>query len=157
MSKLTHYGENGESKMVDISGKRVTERMARARGFVKMEQATLDLIEKNLMPKGNVFEVARVAGILAAKKVSDLIPMCHPLMLLYVDLKMSPDRELGGIIIESEVRLEGKTGVEMEALTAVSVAGLTIYDMCKAVDKKMVIGDVKLIEKRGGKSDIQLD
>ena len=140
--------------MVDISGKSVTARRARAVGFVKMEQKTLELIKKKLIPKGNVFETARIAGILAAKRTSEVIPMCHPLLLTYVDVKMDIDEERGGVSISSEVRLEGRTGAEMEALSAVSVSGLTVYDMCKAVDKGMIIEDIRLIEKSGGKSDI---
>ncbi len=157
MGEFTHYSSDGSSRMVDISEKKATSRMARARGFVKMQDSTLDLIEKRLVPKGNVFEVARVAGIMAAKKISDIIPMCHPLLLSYVDIKMAVDRNEGGILIESEIRLEGKTGAEMEALGAVSAAALTVYDMCKAVDKSMIIDDIKLIEKKGGKSDIKID
>jgi len=157
MSKFTHYSNDGSSRMVDISEKKVTSRKARAKGFVKMQQSTLELIEKKLIPKGNVFEVARVAGIMAAKKISGMIPMCHPLLLSFVDIKMAVDRGKGGILIESEIRLEGKTGAEMEALGAVTVAALTVYDMCKAVDKNMIIKDIMIIEKKGGKSDIKLD
>ncbi len=157
MSELTHYNDDGSSRMVDVSDKKITTRKARARGFVRMQQTTLELIEMKQLPKGNVFEVARVAGIMSAKKISELIPMCHPLLLSYIDVKISIDRNIGGVSLESEVRLDGKTGAEMEALGAVSVAALTIYDMCKAVDKGMIIEDVKLIEKRGGKSDIRVD
>ena len=153
MKNFTHYSEDGTSRMVDISDKRATLRTARASGFVGMQSDTLDLIEKKLIPKGNIFEVAKVAGIMAAKKTSEIIPMCHPLSISHVDLKIDPDRKKSGITIESVVKLEGKTGVEMEALTAVCAAALTIYDMCKAVDKNMTIEDVKLIEKKGGKSD----
>ncbi|MBN2403934.1 MAG: cyclic pyranopterin monophosphate synthase MoaC [Spirochaetes bacterium] len=156
MDKLSHYTEDGSSRMVDVSGKKITQRTAKASGFVRMQPATLDLIEKKLMPKGNVFEVAKIAGIIGAKKTSELIPMCHPLMISHVDLKISLDKERTGVIIESEVKLEGKTGVEMEALSAISIAALTIYDMCKAVDKNMIIEDIKLIEKKGGKSDFNL-
>ncbi|MCP4137656.1 MAG: cyclic pyranopterin monophosphate synthase MoaC [bacterium] len=156
MAEFSHYSEDGTSVMVDISDKKITTRTAKAAGFVAMAQETLDLIEKRLLPKGNLFEVAKVAGIMAAKKNSDLIPMCHPLLLSYVDVSLAVNRERGGINIGSEIRLEGKTGAEMEALTAVSVAALTVYDMCKAVDKNMVIEDMKLLEKRGGKSDYQL-
>ncbi|MFH0976027.1 MAG: cyclic pyranopterin monophosphate synthase MoaC [Spirochaetota bacterium] len=153
MNKFSHYSDDGSSRMVDISGKKVTLRTAKASAFVKMQPATLDLIENKLIPKGNVFEVAKIAGIIAAKKTSELIPMCHPLLLSHVDVKISLDRKKEGVMLESEIKLEGKTGVEMEALTAVSVAALTIYDMCKAVDKNMVIENIKLIEKKGGKSD----
>ncbi len=154
MGEFSHYSGEGLSRMVDISGKKVTSRTARAAGFVKMNPATIELIKKNLIPKGNVFEVARIAGILAAKKTSDLIPMCHPLALNFIDIVIHVDSERGGVGIESEVRLDGKTGVEMEALTAVSVAALTIYDMCKAVDKSMSFENIRLTEKRGGKSDV---
>lgn len=138
--------------MVDISGKTITQRFAKASGFVRMEKETLDMIKNEIMPKGNVFEVAKIAGIMAAKRTSDLIPMCHPLALSHVDLKIGINDEYNGVFLESEVRLEGKTGVEMEALTAVSVAALTVYDMCKAVDKNMEIEYIKLLEKKGGKS-----
>jgi cyclic pyranopterin monophosphate synthase len=156
MNELSHYSDDGSSRMVDVSGKKATLRTAKASGIVKMQQSTIDLIEKKLIPKGNVFEVAKIAGIMAAKKTPELIPMCHPLLLSHIDVKIHIDKEKSCISIESEVKLEGKTGVEMEALTAVSVAGLTIYDMCKAVDKSMVIEDIKLIEKKGGKSDFSL-
>jgi cyclic pyranopterin monophosphate synthase len=156
MKTLSHYAEDGSSRMVDISDKKITLRTAKASGFVRMQSATLDLIEKKFIPKGNVFEVAKIAGIMAAKKTSELIPMCHPLLISHVDLKIGIDRKRSGVKLESEVRLEGKTGVEMEALSAVSIAALTVYDMCKAVDKNMIIEDVKLIEKRGGKSDFKL-
>ena len=151
-NKFSHYNADGTAKMVDISGKAITRRFARASGFVKMQKKTLDMIKDEIMPKGNVFEVAKIAGIIAAKKTSDLIPMCHPLSLTHVDLKIGIDDGKTGVFLESEVRLEGKTGVEMEALTAVSIAALTVYDMCKAVDKKMEIEYIKLLEKKGGKS-----
>ncbi len=154
MSEFSHYSDDGSSKMVDITEKRVTERKARARGFIRMQQNTLELIGNRLIPKGNVFEVARIAGIMGAKNASGLIPMCHPLLLTFVDVQMTLDEKASGIIIESEVKLEGKTGVEMEALTAVSVAALAVYDMCKAVDKEIVISDIKLLKKSGGKSGL---
>ena len=153
MSEFSHYSEDGRAVMVDISPKTSTERFAKACSFVKMNPATINAIENKLLPKGDIFEVARIAGILAAKKTSDLIPMCHPLKLDYIDVKIKIDRLKSGIEISSEVKLSGKTGVEMEALTAASVAALTIYDMCKAVDKNMVIDNCRLVEKRGGKSD----
>ena len=156
MDELSHYAEDGSSKMVDISDKKNTVRTARAVGIVKMQPSTLELIEKMQMPKGNVFEVAKIAGILAAKKTSDMIPMCHPLSISHIEIKIGLDKDRAGVTIESEVKLEGKTGVEMEALTAVTVAALTVYDMCKAVDKNMIIEDIKLIEKRGGKSDFSI-
>jgi cyclic pyranopterin monophosphate synthase len=139
--------------MVDISGKNVTRRTAKAAGFVKTQAETLDLIKNKLIPKGDVFEVAKIAGIIAAKKTSELIPMCHPLLLSYINVSINIDESRIGLSIESEIRLDGKTGAEMEALCAVTVAALTIYDMCKAVDKTMIIENVKLIEKTGGKSE----
>lgn len=151
--EFSHYSENGRSGMVDVTSKDDTSREARAKGFVSMSPETLDLIEQDLLPKGNPFEVARIAGIQAAKMTSRLIPMCHPLLLTWIDVTCTEDREKGGIFIQSEVHLKGQTGVEMEALTAVSVAALTVYDMCKAVDKKMVIEGIEVIEKRGGKMD----
>lgn len=153
MTEFSHYSEDGRAVMVDISPKNLSDRYAKACSFVKMEQATIDAIENKLLPKGDIFEVARIAGILAAKKTSDLIPMCHPLKLDYIDVTIKLDRAKSGVVIFSEVKLSGKTGVEMEALTAASVAALTIYDMCKAVDKNMVIDNCRLVEKRGGKSD----
>jgi cyclic pyranopterin phosphate synthase len=150
---FTHYGGDGLPRMVDVSGKRVTLRTARAGGFVLMRKGTLDLVRRRLLPKGNLFEIARIAGITAAKRTAELIPLCHPLQVHHVDISVAIDQERSAIRIESVVKLEGKTGAEMEALTAVSVAALTVYDMCKAVDKTMVIGEIRLIEKRGGKSD----
>ena len=153
MSEFSHYNEDGRAVMVDISPKTSSDRYAKACSFVKMDSATLDAIENKLLPKGDIFEVARIAGIMAAKKTSDLIPMCHPLKLDYIDVKIRLDRGKSGVEIFSEVKLQGKTGVEMEALTAASVAALTIYDMCKAVDKNMIIDNCRLLEKKGGKSD----
>lgn len=153
MGEFSHYSDEGMSRMVDVSEKKITTRTAKATGYVRMKDSTIDLIEKDLLPKGNIFEVARVSGIMAAKRTSDMIPMCHQLNLTYVNVMIAVDRSLGGVKIESEIRLDGKTGAEMEALTAVTVAGLTIYDMCKAVDKEMELNDVKLVEKTGGKSD----
>ena len=149
---FTHYTD-GKPVMVDVGGKQITTRIARAIGCVYMQKETIEKIQKNLIPKGNPFDVARVAGILAAKKTHELIPMCHPLLITHVDIEITCDNSSSCVIIEAQVRCDGKTGVEMEALTAVSVAALTIYDMCKAVDKHMVISDIRLIEKRGGKSD----
>ena len=153
MTEFSHYNEQSGAVMVDISPKISTDRYARASSFVKMDLNTITAIEKKLMPKGDVFEVARIAGIMAAKKTADLIPMCHPLNLSHVDVSIKIDYDRSGVEIFSEVKLSGKTGVEMEALTAVSVAALTVYDMCKAVDKNMIISDCRLVEKRGGKSD----
>ena len=138
--------------MVDVSAKAVTEREAVARGEVAMRPATLRLIASGGMPKGDVLAVAKLAGIMAAKRTSDLIPLCHPLGLTHVDVTLSPDPARRRVTIESRVRVAAKTGVEMEALTAVAVAGLTLYDMCKAVDREMTIGAIRLVEKRGGKS-----
>jgi len=153
MAEFSHYSEDGRAVMVDISPKSSSERYAKACSFVKMDQLTINAIENKLLPKGDIFEVARIAGILAAKKTSDLIPMCHPLKLDYIDVTIVVNSAKSGVEIFSEVKLSGKTGVEMEALTAASVAALTIYDMCKAVDKNMIIEGCRLVEKRGGKSD----
>jgi len=153
MNEFSHYSENGNSMMVDVSSKEITVRTAKAEGFVKMQPATLDLIEKRLLPKGNLFEVSRIAGIMAAKKTSEMIPMCHPLNLSFVNVDVEFDRAQEGIRISSEIKMKGVTGAEMEALTAVSVAALTVYDMVKAVDKEMTINGIRLVEKKGGKSD----
>ncbi|MGA1861355.1 cyclic pyranopterin monophosphate synthase MoaC [Deferribacter thermophilus] len=150
--KLTHFDEDGRSKMVDVSEKRDTFREAHASGFIYMRQETLDLILNKKIEKGNVFEVARVAGIMALKRTSDLIPMCHPLNITGAEIHFTPEPGKNRIKIDCKVRLTGKTGVEMEALTGVSVAALTIYDMCKAVDKEMVISEIMLLKKTGGKS-----
>ena len=152
MSELTHLDERGQARMVEVGGKNVTQREAVARGEVTMRRETLELILGGRVPKGEVFGVARIAGIMAAKKTSALIPLCHPLMLSGVDVHFRPNRDRSTVEIEARVRVAGQTGVEMEALTAVSVAALTIYDMCKAVDREMVIGAVRLVHKSGGKS-----
>lgn len=154
MKKLTHIDSSGKARMVDVSEKLLTQREAVARGSVIMKKATLKLILDNSMAKGDVIGVARVAGVMAAKKTSELIPLCHPLNISSINVDFSPDQNKGRIIIEARVKITGQTGVEMEALTAVSIAALTIYDMCKAVDKEMVISDIMLIEKTGGKSGI---
>jgi cyclic pyranopterin phosphate synthase len=151
-AKLTHVGPSGEARMVDISGKPVTNREARARGSVKMSRAALDAIVRGNLPKGEVIGTARIAGIQAAKRTSELIPMCHPLALTMVDVLCRPDTALPGIQIESVVRCAARTGAEMEALTAVAVAALTIVDMAKSVDRWMTIGGIELVAKRGGKS-----
>lgn len=150
MSKLTHIDGDGAAHMVDVSGKSETVREARARGRISMNLDTLDAIKANMMKKGDVLATARIAGIMAAKKTHDLIPLCHPLALskVAVDFTFLED----GLEVESMARLTGKTGVEMEALTAASVALLTVYDMSKAMQKDMVISDVRLISKTGGKS-----
>ncbi|WP_022852214.1 cyclic pyranopterin monophosphate synthase MoaC [Limisalsivibrio acetivorans] len=149
---FTHFDEEGRSRMVDVTAKNVTKREATAAGWVSMKPETLKLVLESRMEKGDVFEVSRVAGIMAVKKTPDLIPMCHPLSISGVDVHFSTDEENSRINIECTAKLAGQTGVEMEALTGVSVAALTIYDMCKAVDKEMVIGDVRLLKKSGGKS-----
>ena len=152
MSQLTHINAAGEANMVDVSDKQETIREARAEAFITMEAATLQMIIDGNHHKGDVFATARIAGIQAAKRTWDLIPLCHPLMLSKVEVQLSAQTEFSRVRIESCCRLTGKTGVEMEALTAASVAALTIYDMCKAVQKDMVIGPVRLLEKSGGKS-----
>jgi cyclic pyranopterin phosphate synthase len=139
--------------MVDVGGKPDTARLARASARVTMASETLRLLVEQALPKGDVLAVARVAGIMAAKETSRLVPMCHPLNLTHVAVDFTIDGERSSIFIEATASLAGKTGVEMEALTAVSVAALTIYDMCKAVDREMVIGDIRVLEKSGGKSD----
>jgi len=150
--ELTHFDTEGRARMVDVGNKSDTERLARARGRITMAPETMRLLREKALPKGDVLAVARVAGIMAAKETSRLIPMCHPLSLTHVAVDFMLDAEESAVVIEAVASLTGKTGVEMEALTAVSVAALTIYDMCKAVDKGMVIGDVCLLEKFGGKS-----
>jgi len=152
MKKLSHVNNEGDVQMVDVTAKVNTIRKAKARGIVKMDVRTLQLIEEGQITKGNVLTTAKIAGIMAAKKTGELIPLCHPLGLTGIDIKLSIDHRKSQIVIESEVQTAGKTGVEMEALTAVSVAALTIYDMCKAVNKKIIIGDIMLLEKSGGKS-----
>ena len=152
MTKLSHLDEQGRARMVDVSNKDVTSRVAVARGTIRMRPETLELILEGKVEKGDVFSVARVAGIMAAKKTSELIPMCHPLNITSVKIDLTPAQNLTCVEIEASVRVDGKTGVEMEAMTAVAVAGLTIYDMCKAVDREMSIGEVRLVKKSGGKS-----
>ena len=152
MSKLTHINANGEAQMVDVSDKNNTTREAKAGARVVMKAETLDLIVSGSHKKGDVLAVARIAGIQAAKKCSDLIPLCHPLMLSKVSVELSPNSEKNCIDIIATAKLNGKTGVEMEALTAASIAALTVYDMCKAVDRFMIIDNVQLLEKKGGKS-----
>jgi cyclic pyranopterin phosphate synthase len=152
MRRLTHLDSQGKARMVDVSGKPVTEREAVARGSVAMKKETLGLIRKNGMAKGDVLGAARVAGIMAAKKTPELIPLCHPLNLSSVTVDFSFDGKRNRIGIESRVKITGQTGVEMEAMTAVAVAALTIYDMCKSVDREMTISEILLVEKSGGKS-----
>ena len=148
--KLSHYDGAGRARMVDVSDKSATRREAEASAFVAMKPAVLEALPRN--PKGDPLEVARIAGIMAAKRTAELIPMCHPLALTMVDVECRPDKALPGIRIESVVRCEARTGAEMEALTAVAVAALTIVDMAKSVDRWMTIGGIELVAKRGGKS-----
>lgn len=152
--KFTHFNENGRAHMVEVTDKVDTKRVAVATGIIKMKKETIKLIREGLINKGDVLSVAQIGGIMGAKKTSDLIPMCHNIFLSGADIKFNIIED--AIEIEAEVKTVGKTGVEMEALTAVSLAGLTIYDMCKAVDKDMIIGDIKLIKKTGGKSGLYL-
>ncbi len=142
---LSHIDEKGDARMVDVSDKAVTERRAKARGFVHMKPEALDAIASERVPKGNVFNTARIAGIIAAKRTAELIPLCHSLPLNAVEITFEPKE--GGVEITASAKCSANTGVEMEALTAVSVAALTVYDMCKAIDKAMVIDGVQLIEK----------
>jgi cyclic pyranopterin phosphate synthase len=152
MTKLTHIGEDGSARMVDVSGKDATSRVAIAEGRVVMSKATLDLVLSGNAKKGDVLAAARIAGIIAAKKTSELIPLCHPLLLSKVEVDIAPDNALPGLVVKATVKIAGQTGVEMEALTAVSVACLTIYDMVKAAEKSMRIEGIRLLEKSGGKS-----
>jgi cyclic pyranopterin monophosphate synthase len=152
MSGLTHFDGQGHAHMVDVSGKAVTDRLAVAEGWVRMRPETLELITEGRAKKGDVLSVARLAGIMGAKKTSDLIPLCHPLPITKVALELTADPERPGVRVEASVKTSGQTGVEMEALTAVAVACLTVYDMVKAVEKGMVIEDVRLLLKDGGKS-----
>lgn len=152
MSKLSHLDDNGAARMVDVSDKAVTERTAIAEGFIAMKAETLALIETGDAKKGDVLAAARIAGIMAAKKTSELIPLCHPLALTKATIDFAPQRSPAGIKVTALVKVSGQTGVEMEALTAVSVACLTIYDMLKAADKGMEISGIRLLEKTGGRS-----
>jgi len=152
MSEFTHLDADGSVRMVDIDDKKITRRIAVASGIIEMKPDTLEKITTITAKKGNVLETARIAGIMAAKKTSELIPMCHPLNLTHVSVDFFPDHEKNIIMIEAQASVSGKTGIEMEALTAVSVAALTIYDMCKSYDKGMVISDIHLKSKSGGKS-----
>lgn len=149
---LTHFDEEGHARMVDVSTKAETRREAIATAMVRMKAETLQLIQDKAIAKGDVLNVARIAGIMAAKRCSDLIPLCHPIPLTSVEIFFHPDESKSTIAIEVRVKSTGQTGVEMEALTAASLASLTIYDMCKAVDRGMVISDIVLQEKKGGKS-----
>ena len=152
MSKLTHFNAEGEAHMVDVGNKASTRRIAVAEGYIEMQPNTLALILSGEHKKGDVLGVARIAGIMAAKRTAELIPLCHPLMLTRVEVDFSPDTQQHRIHCQTTVETQGQTGVEMEALTAVQIALLTIYDMCKAVDRGMRMGDLQLREKLGGKS-----
>ncbi|MBI5205192.1 MAG: cyclic pyranopterin monophosphate synthase MoaC [Nitrospirae bacterium] len=152
MKKLTHIDKKGMPKMVDVGAKPLTERIAVARGNVYMKKKTFGIIKKGQASKGDVLGVAKIAGIMAAKKTAEIIPLCHPLKITSVDIDFKLDEKKSRIGIESRVKITGQTGVEMEALTAVAAAALTIYDMCKAVDKEITITDIMLMEKSGGKS-----
>ncbi|MGB9698776.1 MAG: cyclic pyranopterin monophosphate synthase MoaC [Thermodesulfobacteriota bacterium] len=152
MAKLSHFDEEGRARMVDVGDKPITQREAVASGRVIMKPETLKRIKDKEVEKGDVFAVARVAGIMAAKKTSDLIPMCHPLAIENVEIEFQEDKEKSEVVIHTKVKYTGKTGVEMEALVATAAAALTIYDMCKAIDRGMIISDIKLLKKSGGKS-----
>ncbi len=152
MSKLTHLDEQGRARMVDVGAKPDTERIAVARGEIHMKQETFELIRDGQIKKGDVLTVAQIAGISASKRTSDLIPLCHPLFLSKVDVDLVLDESLPGVVITAITKVTGKTGVEMEALTAVSVAALTVYDMAKAAEKTMRIQNIRLLEKHGGQS-----
>jgi len=152
MSDLSHVDRSGQARMVDVSAKETTERLARATGVISMSPKALDAVRKNEVEKGDVLAVARIAGVMAAKRTAELIPLCHPLMLTDVQVVAEIDDTIPGIRVESTVRTAGKTGVEMEAIVAVSVTLVTVYDMCKSLDKSMVISDVRLAEKTGGRS-----
>jgi cyclic pyranopterin phosphate synthase len=151
-ARFTHLDRRGRARMVDVSAKPVTAREAVARGEVTMLPATLAQLAAGTLPKGDVLAVARLAGVMGAKRTADLVPLCHPLPLSHVDVELVPDAAGARVRIEARVRVEARTGVEMEALTAVAVAGLTLYDMCKAVDREMTIGAIRLVRKRGGRS-----
>jgi cyclic pyranopterin monophosphate synthase len=152
MAKLTHIDKKGKASMVDVTAKEITMREAVAKGSVSMQQGTLKVVLANEIKKGDVLGVARIAGIMAAKRTGEMIPLCHPLNITAVDISFEPVRSKSCIDITATVRVSSQTGVEMEALTAVSVAALTIYDMCKAIDKGMIISGIRLMKKTGGKS-----
>ena len=157
MSEFTHFDESGQARMVDVGEKPVTDRKAVARARIRMQPETFDLIAGGDVKKGDVLGVARLSGIMAAKRTSELIPLCHPLRLTSVTIDFIPDRDSSEIVILSQVKARDRTGVEMEALIAVSTAALTIYDMCKSYDRGMVIDDIRLLEKSGGKSGLYRD
>ena len=152
MSDLTHFDNNGNPKMVDVSNKQTTKRIAQASGFVKMKPSTLETILNKNISKGDVLQIARLAGIMASKKTSSIIPLCHPILIDSISVDLEPYLKTSKIKITSNITCRGSTGVEMEALTAVSAAALTVYDMCKSIDKSIEILEIKLIKKSGGKS-----
>jgi len=152
MTKLTHFNQSGEAHMVDVGEKATTQRTAVTSGYIEMQASTLALIESGEHKKGDVLSIARIAGIMASKRTADLIPLCHPLPITHVDIKLESDTKNNRVYCEVTVKTNGQTGVEMEALTATQITLLTIYDMCKAVDRGMCIQGVKLLEKAGGKS-----
>lgn len=152
MTEFTHIDEKGQSRMVDVTDKEDTHRVAVATGAVSMSRELFETLENRNIKKGNVLETARVAGIMGAKRTAELVPMCHPLNLTHVAVDFFPDRDKQMLRIEARAETRGKTGVEMEAITAVSVAAITVYDMCKSYDKTMIISDIHLVEKTGGKS-----
>lgn len=156
MKKFTHFNEEGNSQMVDVSDKAITKRLALAKGVVYVNKETLKKILDQEVYKGDVLEVARIAGIMGGKKTSDLIPMCHPLLISKISIEYAIDQKKNAIHIYATTKTTGQTGIEVEALTAVSVTGLTIYDMCKAIDRSIVIGDIQLLKKSGGKSGVYL-
>ncbi len=152
MSELTHFNQSGEAHMVDVGEKAITQRTAITEGYIEMHQETLALITMGQHKKGDVLGIARIAGIMASKKTAELIPLCHPLPITHVEIKLTAEKDANRIHCQTTVKTNGQTGVEMEALNATQVALLTIYDMCKAVDRGMVIQSVQLLEKDGGKS-----
>ena len=152
MNKLTHFDEDGAARMVDVTAKEETAREAVAEGRIFMQPETLALILDRKVAKGDVFGVARIAGIMAAKKTPELIPLCHPLNLSSVNIDFEPDQTQHSVLIRATVKITGKTGVEMEALTAVAIAGLTVYDMCKSTDRTMTVSEIRLMKKSGGKT-----
>lgn len=152
MSDLSHVGPDGQARMVDVSSKRITNRVARAEGFIRMKPETLGAIRDNSLAKGDVVSTARIAGVLAAKRTAELIPLCHPLPLTDVQVVITPDDALPGLRCEATAKTTGRTGVEMEAITAVAVSLVTVYDMAKAVDRDMSITDIRLLEKSGGRT-----
>ena len=151
-TSFTHLDDNGQVRMVDVTAKKASKRVAIARGAIAMQSSTFSMIYNQSLKKGNVLETARIAGIMGAKKTAELIPMCHPLNLTHIKVDFFPNKETSTICIEANVKIIHSTGVEMEALTAVSVAALTIYDMCKSHDRAMTISNIRLIKKSGGKS-----